>query len=188
MTMDEPRVDFIAELLRESDEADTKKKIEMDRLRADQLLTAIAILDGQMNDANDLVDKEMKLLEEYRSSELSRLDKKRSWLVFNLEGYARSTGEKTIRLPHGTMKLRKGRDKVAVVAMEEFLKVAGKLGLVRTVPESIAPDTQAILDRIKVSGEVPPGVEFIPAETRFSYTTNGVSNNGERERDEQAEG
>jgi hypothetical protein len=185
--MEEPRIDFIAELLRESDEAEATKRIEMDRLRADQLLTAIAILENQMNDVNELVDKETRLLEEYRSSELARLDKKRGWLLFNLEGFARSTGEKTMRLPHGILKLRKGRDKVAVVAMEQFLEKAQTLGFLRTIPESYTPDVQAVLAYIKRTGEVPPGVEFIPAETKFSYTTNGDSN-GERERDEQAEG
>jgi len=180
--MDEPRIDFIAELLRESEAADTVHAAEMNSLRADQMLSAVAVLEAQMADVNDLVDKEMKLLEEYRSNELARVDKKRSWLVFNLEGYARSTGEKTMRLPHGILKLRKGRDKVAVTAMEEFLKKAQALGFLRAIPESYTPDTQAVLAHIKRTGEVPPGVEFIPAETKFSYTTNGDSN-GERQRD-----
>jgi hypothetical protein len=92
-----------------------------------------------------------------------------------------------MRLPHGILKLRKGRDKVAVVAMEQFLEKAQTLGFLRTIPESYTPDVQAVLAYIKRTGEVPPGVEFIPAETKFSYTTNGDSN-GERERDEQAEG
>jgi phosphatidylinositol kinase/protein kinase (PI-3 family) len=178
------RIDFIAELLRESDEAEATKKIEMDRLRADQLLTAIGILEDQMNDVTELVDKEMKLLEEYRSSELSRLDKKRSWLVFNLEAYARSTGEKTMRLQHGILKLRKGSDKVAVIAMEQSLEKAQSLGFLRTVPESYLPDTQAVLAHIKRTVEVPPGVQFIPAETKFSYTTNGAHDEQQRERDE----
>ena len=36
------------------------------------------------------------LLEEYRSKELSRVDKKLSWLTFQLEQFMRSTSEKTI--------------------------------------------------------------------------------------------
>jgi hypothetical protein len=176
------RIDFIAELLREAELADRETKIEMDRLRADQLLAAVAVLEEHMADANDLVDKEIQLLEEYRSSELGRLDKQRSWLLHNLEAFARSSGEKTMRLPHGILKMRKGRDKVAVVAMEDFLKVAGKLGLVRSVPESITPDNQAILNRIKATGDIPAGVEYFPAETKFSYTIKGEID-GERERD-----
>jgi hypothetical protein len=183
------RIDFIEELLQEAEIADQEKRIEMDRLRADQLLAAVSVLEEQMANVNDLVDKEIRLLEEYRSNELSRLHKKRSWLLFNLEAFARSSGEKTLRLPHGTLKMRKGRDKVAVVAMEDFLKVAGKLGLVRSVPESITPDNQAILNRIRATGDIPPGVEYFPAETKFTYTTKGDIDGERNKRDsDEAEG
>ena len=168
----EDRIDFIEELLLQAEQADQEKKIEMDRLRADQILAAIAKLEEGMADVNELCDKELKLIEEYRANELARLDKKRGWLVFNLEGFAGSTGEKTVRLPHGTLKLRKGRDKVAVVALEEFLKVGPSLKLVRSVPEQITPDIQAIILHIKTTGEIPAGIQFIEADVRFSYTTN----------------
>jgi hypothetical protein len=119
---------ILAELLAESEDADQQKRIEMDQLRADQLLTAVAILEDQMVDVNDLVNKEIRLLEDYRSSELSRLDKRRSWLLFNLEAFARSTGEKTVRLPHGVLKLRKQEDRVAVVARERQQPTEGGIG------------------------------------------------------------
>jgi len=54
------------------------------------MLSAIAVLEGQMNEVQDLCDREVKLIEEYRARELARLDKKRSWLLFNLEGFTRS--------------------------------------------------------------------------------------------------
>jgi hypothetical protein len=179
--VDTPRPDFLEELLRESEAADTAHAAEMNSLRADQMLAAVAVLEGQMASVNDLVDKEAELLEQFRSSELARQDKKRGWLLFNLEGYARSTGEKTMRLPHGILKLRKGRDKVAVTAMEEFLTRAQSLGFLRAIPESYTPDTHAVLAHIKRTGEVPAGIEYIPGENKFSYTTNGESN-GERQR------
>ena len=96
----ETRVDFISEMLAESEARDEQIKVEMDRLRADAMLSAIAVLEGQMNEVQDLCDREVKLIEEYRARELARLDKKRSWLLFNLEGFTRSSTEKTIRLPH----------------------------------------------------------------------------------------
>jgi Bacteriophage Mu Gam like protein len=179
--MNTPRPDFLAELLAENEDADQQKRIEMDRLRADQLLAAVAVLEGHMEEVNQLVEQEIRLLEEYRSSELSRLDKKRSWLVFNLDGFMRTTGDKTIRLPHGVLKLRKGRDHVVVVALDQFLEVAPKLGLVRTVPEQLTPDMQAIVTHIKTTGEIPAGVEFIAADTRFSYTTTTKGETDERE-------
>jgi hypothetical protein len=175
---------FIDEILAEAEIAEEKRKIELDRLRADQLLMAVARLEAGMGDVNKLADDEIRLIEEYRATELARLDKKRSWLVWNLEQYMRSTDDKTIRLPHGILKIRKGRDRIAVVAMDLFLKVGQKLGLLRTIPETYSPDVQAILDHIHRTGEIPPGVEFIPADNRFSYSTNGGSN----EREQQAEG
>jgi hypothetical protein len=175
------RIDFIEELLREAETAEAKQRLEVDRLRADQLLAAIAVLEKEMAEANELVDKEIRLLEEYRSNQLARIAKKLSWLVFNLEGFMRSTGEKTIRLPHGLLTIRKGRPRAAIVALEKFLEVGPRLGLVRTVPEQFTPDIQAILNYIKTSGEIPPGIEFLPADTKFSYAT--TTNGGDDERE-----
>jgi hypothetical protein len=176
----EERINFIEEILREAEIAEADRKLELDRLRADQILSAIAVLEGKMSEVNDLCEKELKLIEGFRSNELSRLDKQRSWLVFNLDGFMRSTGEKTLRLPHGILKLRKGRDRVAVIAMEQFLKIGGKLGLLRQIPESFSPDLQAIADHVKRTGEIPSGVEYIPADIKFSYTTNGGPNEREQ--------
>jgi phage host-nuclease inhibitor protein Gam len=177
----EERIDFIEQLLQEAEKADQEHRVEMDRLRADQILAAIAKLEEGMSEVNDLCDKELKLIEEYRANELARLDKKRSWLEFNLDGFMRSTGEKTLRLPHGILKLRKGRDKVAITALDQFLAVGPKLGLVRTVPEEHAPDLQAIVNHIKTTREIPAGVEFISGDTKFSYTTTSKEESDERE-------
>jgi len=177
----EERIDFIEELLQQAEQADEARKIEMHTLRADQILAAIAKLEESMYDVNQLCDNELKLIEEYRSSELARLDKQRSWFVFNLDGFMRSTGEKTLRLPHGILKLRKGRDKVAITALDQFLAVGSKLGLVRTVPEEIAPDLQAIVNHIRNTKEIPAGVEFISGDTKFSYTTTSKEKSDERE-------
>jgi len=151
----------------------------MDKLKADQMLAAIEKLDEQMNEVIELADEEIKLIEEYRKQELEKLDKKRSWLTFNLEGYIRSTGEKTITLPHGQIKLRQGRQKVQVIDMDKFLKVGDKLNLLRKIPESLEPDISAIHQHIKRTGEIPRGVEVFQGETKFSYSlTRGDKNNG----------
>lgn len=175
----EERVDFISQMLAQSEAAEERKKVEMDRLRADAMLGAVSVVEQQMGDVNKLAEDEIRLIEEYRSRELARLDKKVSWLVWNLEQFMRSTKEKTLRLPRGELKIRKGRDRIAVVAMEKFLEVAGKLRLLRSVPETHQPDNQAILNHIKRTGEVPAGIEYIPAENKFSYTVNGGDNGRE---------
>ena len=174
-------MNFIEELLQEAEIREKEYKEEMDKLKADQMLAAIEKLDEQMNDVIKLADDEIALIEEYRKQELEKLDKKRSWLTFNLEGYIRSTGEKTITLPHGQIKLRQGRQKVQVIDMDRFLKVGDRYNLLRKIPESIEPDLQAIHQHIKRTGEIPRGVEVFQGEVKFSYTLKrGGNNNGKQ--------
>jgi len=173
---------FMDELLAEVEEKEQQRKIELDRLKADQLLMAVAKLDGQIEDVNKLADDEIKLIEEYRQSEIVRVDKKRGWLLYNLEIFARQqmeqTGEKTIRLPHATITLRKGRDKVEIEDMEAFLKIATRYGFLRTTPESKEPDMTALSAYVKRTGNIPLGTKFIPAIVNFSYSLNkGESSN-----------
>ena len=170
---------FIEELLRDAETKEANEKIVVDKLRADQLLSAIATLESQMTEVNELVQKEIALLEEYRSKELSRVDKKLSWLTFQLEQFMRSSSEKTVRLPHGIIKLRKGRSRVVIADMPKFLERAGLRGLLKQVPESFVPDMQAISDyHKKTGGALPDGCQLIPGETKFSYTTTEEGNDG----------
>ncbi len=162
---------FIDELLRETEQKEEQERLEMDRLTADKLLMAIAAIETSTAEVNELADSEVKLIEEYRARELARLEKKRTWLTFNLENFMRGTGEKTLRLPHGVLKLRSSRERVTVAAMDLFLSVAGRLGLLRKIPETYALDLPAVLDYVRRTGEVPPGVELIPSEVRFTYST-----------------
>ena len=174
---------FMDELLAEVIEKEQKVKIDLDRLKADQLLMAVAKLESQMDDVNKLADDEITLIEQYRKSEIERLDKKRSWLLFNVESFWRvqseQTGEKTLRLPHGTLALRKGRDKIEVENMAVFMKIAPRNGWLRTTPEKQEPDLTAIAAHVRATGEIPLGTRLIPAAVNFSYQlTKGEPSNG----------
>ena len=167
---------FMEELLAEVEEKEQERKLEFDKLKADQALMAVAKLESQMAEAEKLVDDEIALIESYRKSEIERLEKKRSWLLFNLEGFARQqlaeSGEKTLRLPHGSLALRKGRDKVEIAEMDAFLKIASRYGFLRTSPERHEPDLQAVAAYVKRTGEIPPGTKLIPGTVNFNYSTN----------------
>lgn len=177
---------FMDELLAEVEEKEQKVKIDLDRLKADQLLMAVAKLETQMDDVNKLADDEIKLIEQYRQSEIERLEKKRSWLLFNLENFWRQqseqTGEKTLRLPHGSLALRKGRDKIEIDNLAIFMKVAPRNGWLRTTPEKHEPDLQAIAAHIKTTGEIPLGTKLIPAGINFSYQITKGNGNGTEQR------
>ena len=178
-------MNFIGELLAEAEVADAKRLIEVNKLRADQLLMAISVLEEKASDINTLVDAEVALFEEYRSAEIAKLDKKMSWLAWNLEQYMKSTGEKTLSLPHGELKMRKGRDKIEITDMEKFLPIAQKKGLLRAVPESFEPDMKALVEYAKYSGVTPPGCSLIPASTKFTYKTKGATNGSSNEHQRQ---
>jgi len=150
-----PLLDFIDQIIQEAEERKAAERVEMNNLRADDMLKALAELDGQMSEVNSLCNTETARIEAYRQTELSRLDKKRSWITFNLDAYIRESGEKTIRLPSGTISLRKGRDRIAIVSMEVFLPAASRLGFLKTVPESFEPDQQKIMAYLKRTGSVP---------------------------------
>ena len=171
---------FIDEMLEEAEVRDAQDRVEFNKLQADQALAAIAKLDSQIDEANSIADQEIALIEKFRETEVARIEKKRSWLLFNLEPFMRrhhsETSEKSLNLPHGKLSLRKGREKVEVEDLEAFLTVATKLNLLRTIEESHEPDLKAIAAYIQKSrGDIPPGVRVVPAAVNFSYslTTNG---------------
>jgi phage host-nuclease inhibitor protein Gam len=162
---------------------------EWDRLKCDLTLAALQKIQDELDNVNKLADDEVKMIEEYRTKELERLSKKMSWLSKFLEDYTRQSGEKTIKLPHGIMKLRQGRDKVEIENEAEFMKVAKEKGLTRTKPSKEEPDLVAILEFVKKHKRIPSGIKFIPATTNFSYTLNTKGgNNGNGEEELQAEG
>src|SRR5260221_8219567 len=107
-------VSFMDELLAESEVREKEQLLQMNRLRADQVLAALIILEQQADAVNTLADDEIKIIEEYRQVELQKIEKKASWLAWNLEQFVRGENKtdpacKSIALPHGALKLRLGR-------------------------------------------------------------------------------
>ncbi len=160
-------MNFIDELLADQEQ----KELALNKLRADQVLMAVSVLERHADEVNKLADDEIKIIEEYRQSELQKIEKKASWLVASLEAFMRSSNEKTMNLPHGTMKLRMGRDKIVILDQKQFTQYAASRGLLRSIPESFEPDLAKIHDYIQRTRTVPDGVQRIPAKTKFSYTT-----------------
>lgn len=152
---------------------------EWDRLKCDLTLSALQKLQDELDNVMKLANDEFRMIEEYRQKEAERIGKKMSWLAMNLEKYARTTDEKTIRLPHGVLKLRAGRDRVEVENKELFLTVAKDYGLTRTTPSKEEPDLVATLAYVKKTGEILPGTKYIPGTTNFSYSLKKGDNDGE---------
>lgn len=179
--------DWLQELLDAEVEKEKNQVIEMSKIKADQALAAISVIEAQINEVNDIAEKEINLIQNWNMSEVSKLQKKIDWLVWNLENYMKTTGEKTISLPHGQIKYRMGRDKVEVVDLPKFMPMGQKLGLVRVTPAKTEPDLLAIAAYTKLNGKPPVGVMLTPAQAKFSYKTKGTNDVNNERNDEQTE-
>jgi hypothetical protein len=183
--MNEPRIDFIEELLRESEKQDEARRLEMNRVSADQILATVSIIDREMEEVSTTCRKEIELIKAWEVRELDRLDRKRTWLLMNLEMYLKDSGLRSLRCPHGEVRFRKQRDRIQVTSLEEFLVQGVKLGLVRS-KETHSPDLQAILEWTRRTGEILPGTKYLQGGDKFYYSTNGKE--GQNEQSEQRGG
>ena len=179
--------DWLQELLDAEVEKEKNQVVEMSKIKADQALAAISVIEARINEANDIAEKEINLIQQWNMSEVSKLQKKIDWLVWNLENYMKTTGEKTISLPHGKIAFRMGRDRVEVIDLQKFLPTGQILGLVRVTPAKTEPDLLAIAAYTKLNGKPPVGVMLTPAQAKFSYKTKGTSDVNDERNDEQTE-
>ena len=76
---------------------------------------------------------------------------------------------KTIELPAGRLVARKQPDRIEIADVDEFLALnPGAPTIVRT---TVSPDKRAILADVKETGEILPGVQFIPGEVAYKQET-----------------
>ncbi len=184
MIIERKTPDWLEELLDAEIDKEKDRLIEMSKIKADQALAAIAVIESRINEVNEIAEKEINLIQQWNMAEVGKLQKKIDWLVFNLENYMKTTGEKTITLPHGKISFRMGRDKVEVIDLQKFLPIGQRLGLVRVTPAKTEPDLLAIAAYVKLNrGKPPLGVMLTPAQAKFSYKTKGV-NDDHSERNE----
>jgi phage host-nuclease inhibitor protein Gam len=178
---------WLQELLDAEEDIEQKQKIEMNKILADRALAAIAVFESNIYEVNEIAEKEISLIQNWNMSEVSKLQKKIDWLVWNLENYMKTTGEKTISLPHGKIAFRMGRDRVEVIDLQKFLPIGQRLGLVRVTPAKTEPDLLAIVAYTKLNGKPPVGVMLTPAQAKFSYKTKGTNDVNDERNGEQTE-
>ena len=177
---------WLQELLDQTEERDQHNLLEMNKLRADQALAAIAVIEEKIAETEQIAQQEIDLITHWKEAETTKLQNKINWLAFNLEKFIRATGDATIALAHGTIKIRKSRDKLDIVDLQKFSAVGQRHGLLRHIDAKDEPDMNAIRAFMKINGNKPPlGVILTPGQPTFSYTTNKKgSANGESERTE----
>jgi hypothetical protein len=162
---------WLTELLEMAERQEEKNRIEWSKIRADQALAAIASIEEKVSEIEQIAEEEIKLITSWKESELAKLQRKESWLSFQLKQFLHTLDIATCNLAHGTIRLRKSRDSVTV-DVEKFLPIGKKLGLVRHIDAKDEPDLNAIRAYLKLNGNRPPtGVILTPGQPTFSYKT-----------------
>jgi phage host-nuclease inhibitor protein Gam len=155
---------WLQELLDQTEERDHHILLEMNKLRADQALAAIAVIEEK------IAETEIELITRWQEAETAKQQKKIDWISFNLEKFIRGSGDSTINLAHGSIKIRKSRDKIEIVDLKKFNEIGQRHGLLRHINASDEPDMNAIRAFIKLNGGKPTlGIILTPGQPTFSY-------------------
>ena len=162
---------WLAEIESNSEE----KRLQLNRLQADQCLAKIGELEQKLAEVESLAAEEQQLIEKYRQAESERITKRIQWLAASLEAFMRehnkAVGDKSLQLPHGQLKLRQQKDRVLVENVELLMPTASAHNLVRVIPESFEIDQVKLMRYVKASGENPTGTRLMEGDAKFSYTT-----------------
>ena len=94
---------WLTELLELAERNEVKQRIEMSKIRADQALTVIASIEEKAAEIEQIAEEEIKLITDWKESELAKLQRQESWLSFQLENFLKTTKESTLNLAHGVI-------------------------------------------------------------------------------------
>jgi phage host-nuclease inhibitor protein Gam len=141
----------------------------------DMCLARISDLETQITINFREIDKEKSLIENWMLNQNSKLQDKIEYLSRKLEAWIKEKGQKTLNLPHGTIRLRKLPDRVEIIDLEAFMAAADG-SLLAVIPSTAKPDLNKIKSLIKSTGSIPSGVNFIEGIERFTFKTNNKEN------------
>lgn len=162
---------WLTEILDAAEKQEIEQKERLSKVRCDQILQSIAVLESKAEEVTDIVEHEQKILAEWQKSETDKLERQVAWLARSCEEFIRASGDKTIQLPHGRLSLRAGKAKVAIIDEAAFMHIAEKKDLVRIKPAEKLPDLLKIHEFIRVHGFPPAGCSYTPAIVNFSFKT-----------------
>ena len=149
---------------------------------ADFYIKQINKLKEQKEEINNFVDQEverqMRLYQEYRENRLRPLDSQIAFYEEALKTFAMNeyaeTNKKTIKLPNGTLSIKKQQPKYVYNDDEvlEFLQKNGLNDYIRTKAEVNKKDLKknAVINnnnQLVINGKEVPGVVVVPQEDKF---------------------
>jgi hypothetical protein len=168
--------DFIEEILAEAEQVELQQRAGY----YDLVLAEIRDIEQQITAIHEQAECEVALIKDWELRRCLQFQERIAFMARKLEAFIRETGQKTMDLPHGVLKIRKAPDKVEIADLAVFLQHA-RSELLSIVPENIKPDLPRIKEYIKRTGEIPDGVQFIQGSDAFTYKLRSPHGNGSTE-------
>lgn len=141
-----------------------------DEAQANTRLRSLKHWREELKRVHDIYDEEKNRIMSWKSTLENRINKRIAWNENALKCFLWSTNKKTIDLPYGVLKRRKGMERIDVVLEDTFVDWCGKGGHLDLCHTKLTPDKKAIKSFVQESGEEPPGVELNVSEDSFSVT------------------
>jgi hypothetical protein len=136
-----------------------------------KFLWRIKYLDDEISQYKSTAEKLMQEIETWLGHKSNQKQSQIDFLSGRMEEYLRTREIKSMSLPAGLIGLRKSQDKIEITNEELFYEKADA-GLIRKIPETQEPDLKKIKEQIKLTGEVPDGVDVVSQESKFYYKLN----------------
>ena len=137
---------------------------------AEDHLQRLAELQASLSWVKEHAQRQRAKADTYEEAESAKIKKAIAWHQQGLQAFLWNTGEKTLRLVHGTLKRIAARPSVVVNDEAAFIAWARdhKPELLRT---KVEPAKKEILAFIKDQGELPDGIEIDPGQDSLSVST-----------------
>ena len=135
------------------------------RLQADALLWQLGKLEAEIQEINALAAAEIAQIQRWQEREGGKLEERATAFSAPLKAFLRREERKSLRLPHGELKLRKLPDKIIV--HEEVFNY-NREEFIRVIPEKREPDLPKIKKHLKATGELLVGVDLQLGEQKFT--------------------
>jgi hypothetical protein len=136
-----------------------------------KFLWRIKYLEDEIGQYKSTAEKLMQEIETWLAHKSNQKQSQIDFLSGRMEEYLRTREIKSMSLPAGLIGLRKSQDKIEITNEELFYEKADA-GLIRKIPETQEPDLKKIKEQIKLTGEVPDGVDVVSQESKFYYKLN----------------
>ena len=137
---------------------------------AERQLVALGHLERDLKAHEDHARAEIERIERWLAEKSRKLNRAIAWRKKVLRWFLTASGQKTLKLVNGTLRIRPGRESVSVIDEDAFLAWASTHNpeLIRVKKEA---DRKAIAAYVKTTGELPDGVNLERSDRSFTVTT-----------------